>query len=283
MKIKRIAGHFGNMRGRTFTFTDGLNVCLMENEMGKTTLCALIRVMLYGLKTGRRDTKKSLSDKTKYAPLDNHAMEGIMEIETGGRSIILSRTTGNGGPMQEFDAYDRDTGGKCTFLTAKEAGNTLLGIGEEGFLASCMIDGTDLSLSSKELQDKMIALSSTGDVRSVYSKASQRLRRYQLDLNSGNGVGEEPRLLEALNENRKKNLEIQSLEEQLTELRQQIGVQADREAKLQESKDVTDRELARDPYTKEARLLALEQEIQEKIEEIPNQWSLLAIVKHCPC
>ena len=271
MKIKRITGHFGNMRGRTFTFTDGLNICQMENEMGKTTLCALIRVMLYGLQTGRRDTRKNLSDKTRYAPLDNHAMEGVMEIQTGGRDIVIARTTGKGGPMQEFDAYDRETGRKCTGLTAKETGNLLLGIGEEGFLASCMIDGTDLSLSSKELGDKMASMSSTGDVGSVYSQAAERLRRYQLDLNSGNGAGEEPRLLEALNENRKKTREVQELAEQLAELQQQISRQTEEEKKLLAQKAEVDQALSQDIYVQEDRLMALEREIIEKIEEIEKQ------------
>lgn len=173
--------------------------------------------------------------------------------------------------MQEFDAYDKTSGGKCRELTAKDTGKSLLGIGEEGFLASCMIDGTDLSLSSRELQDKMLAMSSTGDVRSMYTRAADRLKRYQLDLNSGNGVGEEPRLLEALDENKKKMTEVRELQDQLTELREQIRLQEIKEQQLMENKDIVSRELSQDAYVQEDRLLALEKEVQLKIEEIEKQ------------
>lgn len=271
MKINRITGHFGNIRGRVFNFTDGLNILVMENESGKTTLCALIRVMLYGLRTNRRDTRNALSDKTHYSPQDNYPMEGIMDIEVGGRTIVLSRTTGSGGLMQEFDAYDKNNGRKCTFLTAKETGNTLFGVGEDGFLASCMIDGTDLSLSSKELQDKMISMSSTGDVRALYTRIAEKLKRYQLDINSGNGSGEEPRLLVALSENEKKKEKAEIILGKLEELEKEIQNIKEKESALVREKQITVEELSQDIYAKEDRLLALEKEVLKKVKEIRGQ------------
>ena len=64
MKLRSLQGHFGNMNGRKIEFTDGFSHLVLPNGWGKSTLCAFLRVMLYGLDTSKRDTQQTLSDKT---------------------------------------------------------------------------------------------------------------------------------------------------------------------------------------------------------------------------
>lgn len=180
MKFLRAQGHFGVLDGQQLRFEDGLNVLYLPNEGGKTTLCNFLRVMLYGLNTSRRDGKNQLSDKTKYRPTDGNPMSGVLELEWKGRRIRISRQTGKGSaPMQEFSAHYADTGEECTELTAKDCGRILTGVSEEGYLSSALIDGQEQSLSAKELGDRMLALSTTGDSAMVYSNAIGQLDHWR--------------------------------------------------------------------------------------------------------
>ena len=65
MKIRSLQGHFGNLNGRKIEFSDGFSHLVLPNGWGKSTLCAFLRVMLYGLNTARRDSAAALSDKSK--------------------------------------------------------------------------------------------------------------------------------------------------------------------------------------------------------------------------
>ncbi|MDO4174519.1 MAG: AAA family ATPase [Eubacteriales bacterium] len=191
MKILTAQGHFGVLDGREIRFEDGLNVLYLPNEGGKSTLCNFLRVMLYGLNTSRRDSRKQLSDKTRYRPIDGNPMSGRLELEWKGRRVVISRQTGKGNaPMQEFSAYYADTGEPCTELTAKDCGKTLTGVSEEGFQSSALLDGQEQSLSAGELGDRMLALSTTGDSAMMYSNAAAQLDHWK---NALRGTGKRGR------------------------------------------------------------------------------------------
>lgn len=192
MKLRSLQGHFGNMNGRKIEFTDGFSHLVLPNGWGKSTLCAFLRVMLYGLDTSKRDTQQTLSDKTRYIPQDGHAMGGRLEIEWNGRRIAILRQTGKGGPMQDFDAFYMDTGEKCRLLTAKNCGQVLLGMGEDAFLSSMMVDGEDMKRPSEELQELLTSMAQTGDATGSTSKALTQLDCWRLDIQSGRGHGELP-------------------------------------------------------------------------------------------
>ena len=133
MKILSIQGHFGNLNGQKIDFTDRLCCRVLPNGWGKTTLCAFIRVMLYGLNTARRDTVNALSDKTRYYPQDGKPMSGRMTVEFTGRPVTIVRESNRSGLMQGFQAFYEDTGELCTLLTARNCGQVLLGMGEDAF------------------------------------------------------------------------------------------------------------------------------------------------------
>ncbi len=190
MKFLQAQGHFGVLDGQKIRFEDGLNVLYLPNEGGKTTLCNFLRVMLYGLNTSRRDGKNQLSDKTKYRPTDGNPMSGLLELEWKGRRVVISRQTGKGNaPMQEFSAYYADTGEPCAELTAKDCGQILTGVSEEGYQSSALLDGQDQALSAKELGERMLALSTTGDSAMTYSNALSQLDQWKNALRGAGNRG----------------------------------------------------------------------------------------------
>ena len=84
---------FGCLDGDTLELKDGLNVINAPNESGKSTWCAFIRAMLYGIDSSERAKSGYLPDKTHYAPWTGKPMSGTMELSHGGRDITLTRST----------------------------------------------------------------------------------------------------------------------------------------------------------------------------------------------
>ena len=192
MKLISIQGHFGCIAGEKITFEDGFCRRTLPNGGGKSTLCAFIRVMLYGLDI--RGAASVLADRNRYAPLDGQDMGGRLTLEYQGRNIVLLRTTGQGGPMQEFEAFYEDTGEDCDFLAAKDCGEKLLGISEEVFRASAFIDGEEMMRPPNELADMIVSLAQSGGASGRAASAVRRLERWRLDFDTGDGHGVLPDL-----------------------------------------------------------------------------------------
>jgi uncharacterized protein YhaN len=105
MKINKLTASFGKLNNDTIEFTDGLNVVRAPNESGKSTWCAFIRDMLYGVDSSERTKSGYLPDKVRYAPWSGAPMEGTMELTAGGKDVTITRTTRTkSGPMREFSA-----------------------------------------------------------------------------------------------------------------------------------------------------------------------------------
>ena len=105
MIIRKMQADFGCLEGKSLELEPGLNIILQPNESGKSTWCAFIRAMLYGIDTTERQKSGFLPDKLRYAPWSGAPMSGSMELEYGGREITLTRSTRTASaPMREFRA-----------------------------------------------------------------------------------------------------------------------------------------------------------------------------------
>lgn len=68
MQINKLSATFGKLDGDTLELHGGLNVICAPNESGKSTWCAFIRAMLYGVDSSERQRNGYLPDKMRYAP-----------------------------------------------------------------------------------------------------------------------------------------------------------------------------------------------------------------------
>ena len=85
MRLISVQGHFGNLNGMKIEFPEGFSRLNLPSGGGKTTICALIRVMLYGL---------NAADREKYLPQNGKPMSGRMELDWNGRHLVIVRETG---------------------------------------------------------------------------------------------------------------------------------------------------------------------------------------------
>ena len=68
MMIKKLDATFGKLEGESLELHDGLNVISAPNESGKSTWCAFVRAMLYGVDSSERQKAGFLPDKMRFAP-----------------------------------------------------------------------------------------------------------------------------------------------------------------------------------------------------------------------
>ena len=95
---------FGKLQGRSLELGDGLNIIEAPNETGKSTWCAFLKAMFYGIDTRDRDRKGHLADKNRYQPWSGAPMEGEITLEWQGRDITIRRGPRGNVPFGSFSA-----------------------------------------------------------------------------------------------------------------------------------------------------------------------------------
>ena len=94
---------FGKLQGRTLELQDGLNILQAPNETGKSTWCAFLLSILYGINSRERARAGFIADKNRYAPWSGTAMSGRMDCTADLGALTLTRTTRRqSSPMGEF-------------------------------------------------------------------------------------------------------------------------------------------------------------------------------------
>ena len=154
---------FGKLDRAKLCFGPGLSVIEAPNEWGKSTWCAFLTAMLYGVDTRERSTKAGLSVKEKYAPWSGKPMEGRMVVEHHGMQLTLERKSGRS-PMGEFRAYETESGLPVPGLSGENCGEWLLGVPRSVFLRSAFVRFQDLPVEADDtLRRRLNALVTTGD------------------------------------------------------------------------------------------------------------------------
>ena len=155
MYIKEIyIGSFGPLKERTFTFGEGVNLVEGANESGKSTLCAFIKFIFYGLPAKSRAV---LSDRKRYLPFDGSAARGTLTLVNEDGEYVISRTftpSGRGG-SDKVQITRLSDGAEIT----ADPGEYFLNMGEGLFTRSAyvpqlsggLIEGNEVSSAMENL------------------------------------------------------------------------------------------------------------------------------------
>ena len=233
---------FGKLQGRTLELRDGLNILQAPNETGKSTWCAFLLSILYGINSRERDRAGFIADKNRYAPWSGTAMSGRMDCSTDLGELTLTRTTRRqSSPMGEFGAVYTGTNEPVPGLTAAACGETLLGISREVFERSAFIRQNSLPISQNaDLERRIAALISSGQEDTSYTEAAEALKK-QLNRRRHNKTGQLPALEAELADLARQLAESSSLARQLTEARGEVSSLSAREQRLHDELDQWDR------------------------------------------
>ena len=177
MKIYSMTATFGKLEHETITFQPGLNIIEAPNEWGKSTWCAFILAMLYGIDTSSRSKKDFIADKERYAPWSGMPMSGRMDICWNDRDITIERTTKGRTIFGQFKAYETRTGLEVAELTAANCGEKLLGVEQSVFARAGFIRLKDMPVTQDEsLRRRLNALVTTGDESDSADDLAQKLK-----------------------------------------------------------------------------------------------------------
>lgn len=181
MKINKLTATFGKFNNESISFHGGLNIIEAPNESGKTTWCAFIMAMLYGVDSAERTKAGSLPVRQRYAPWSGAPMEGTAELTADNCDITIMRSTRlKNAPMREFSAFYTGTGIPVEKLSGSNAGELLTGVSRDVFARSAFVgQGAAAVTGSPEMEKRIQAIFSTGEEETSYSEAMERLGGWQ--------------------------------------------------------------------------------------------------------
>lgn len=223
MILRKMTASFGRLDKETLTLQEGLNIIHAPNEWGKSTWCAFLRCMLYGVDSSRREKAGYKPDKLRYAPWSGAPMAGVMDICWHGEEIRLQRNTRlPSAPMREFSAVYAATGHAVPELTESSAGEIIIGASEEVFRRTAFLGQGELVVSAgADLEKKITGLVSTGEEEISFAEAAERLRAWQRHRRWRN-KGRLPEIEEEQAELCRHLASMESLREELTAVEEEI-------------------------------------------------------------
>ena len=280
MLIQRMSAVFGRLRNETLLLQSGLNILEAPNETGKSTWCAFLTAMFYGINSRERDKAGFIAEKNRYAPWDGSSMAGRLDCRAGDAEITLLRgTRRQNAPLAEFQAVYANTGTQIEGLNGTNCGETLLGVSREVFERSAFIRQSGLAISQDAgLERRVASLISSGEENTSYSEAYEALKK-QLNRRRFNKNGQLPALEAELADMQRQISVSAKIRQQLAESRMQVQqaqelidaltaelAQHDRWEAAQKIRQLEDLTAAADAAAQQA--LALERQLVE--ERVPD-------------
>lgn len=242
LKIHRMTATFGKLQNRTLELKDGLNIIEAPNETGKSTWCAFLLAMLYGINSRERDKAGFIADKNRYAPWSGAAMSGRLDCRVGADELSLTRTTRRQtAPMGDFQALYAGTGDSFPGLTGQNCGEALLGVSREVYERSAFIRQSGMTITQDAgLERRIAALITSGEEDTSYTEAADALKK-QLNRRRHNKTGQIPTLEGELLDIRRQLSELDALEAQFQSARHQSEALSLREHELMAELSLHDR------------------------------------------
>ena len=283
MKILSMTATFGKLDNETLELQEGLNVLTAPNEWGKSTWCAFLCAMLYGIDTRERSKTDQLADKEKYMPWSGKPMEGRLRLLHEGRDITIQRRTKGRTPMGEFLAWETDTGLTIRELSGDNCGQVLLGVEKSVFLRTGFLRFSDLPVKADEsLRRRLNALVTTGDESDSADLLGRKLRELKNRCRY-NHTGLIPECQAQIRDTQQKLWEVQDLHKRHNQLQTQLDEQSIRleelenhRAHLDWQEASLDQQRVEDARTAVRTAALLERSLEERFNENPDRASVEA-------
>ena len=201
MYIEKITiNSFGQLSGREFTLSPGVNIFEGENETGKSTIASFIRFMLYGV--------KDKSAARRYINWNETSASGSMIVSTGTERVLIERSAALAGDGSRETVRERvrmtdvETGlelwrGKCP-------GEVIFGVPEDVFLGTAFVRQIGARIDGERMSAAAENLLFSADEAVNTERAAKKIDEVRRGLLHKNGKGgaiyEKAAEIDALNE-----------------------------------------------------------------------------------
>lgn len=188
MKIKSIyISAFGGLKDKRLEFSDGFNVIYGDNENGKSTVMAFIKMMFYG--TERSSAQLSKNPRKKYSPWDGSPMAGSIDFELENKNYRIEREFKSSNSTDRVVVTDLDLGEKT--VAPPDVGLQIFGLSAAAFERSVFVGQFGIpesdSSAAGEINSKLSNIVSSADESVSYDTVEKRLTKAKLSLMSKRG------------------------------------------------------------------------------------------------
>lgn len=188
MKINSLyIASFGGVKNLKLDFTDSFNIIYGNNEDGKTTVMAFIKMMFYGSERGGNTLSKNI--RKKYTPWDSSAMAGSVDFEHGGKKYRLEKEFRTSNSTDKATLYDLQLSEKVS--ASGDIGTKFFGLSLQAFERSVFIGQFGFPDSDSdvegEISSRLSNLALTGDENISFEAVNSRLQKAKLALMSKSG------------------------------------------------------------------------------------------------
>lgn len=180
---------FGCLTNKEFKFEKGLNLIYGENEKGKSTIEAFIKIMLYGFSSKKIN---GISERKKYMPFNGSSIKGEMIVETNGKHYIIQRTFGSTKKNDTSNVIDALSGEDVKEINYDEPGKSFLGINRATFEKTLYISQLGVSIEKdkeEEIMDRITSMLGCGENEVPIERALKKLEDIKRTLVTARGVG----------------------------------------------------------------------------------------------
>lgn len=268
---------FGKLSNVNINFDDGINLLQQSNGFGKSTLCAFVRAMLYGLNYSYKTTEGvRANDVTRYMPWDStQKFGGSMQICHEGKNYRIERFFGNTARAESLQVVDLPTGKQ---LDIANVGEHFLGLTVESYDRSTYLPQEYVEIASNENFDAKLA-NLVQDSAQNYDAIQAKLRNYKraFKLERGNGgtiytlEREVFDLQNALRQAQNEAHERVRMTKQLNEVESQLQSLQKEQASLQTTVDQLQQQLYQSkPTSADVELARKIDDLDGKISAVPT-------------
>lgn len=245
MIIERIdIKSFGQLTDTSLDFASTVNVIEGQNEVGKSTIAAFIKYMLYGFNAEEGDSE--LGERAKRLNWDTGIAQGSMNVTVGDKHYLITRSTvptTDGAQRvtykEESSIIDLETGAPA--FGKLPAGEVFFGVDRELFENTAFVGQIgDTSIDEGTVKASIENILFSGSERINNQKAAARISEKMEQLHRKNGTGgaisdlisKRDAIEEQLRKSREDNQQILAKEAELHEIKAQRSIAEDKLAKL---------------------------------------------------
>ncbi len=178
MKLNKVhIKAFGKWNDLTLDFSDGFNLIYGDNESGKTTVMAFLKMMFYG--SGKTTSSITKSTRKRYLPLKSDDFGGYVEFTHAGVLYRLERDFKKSDSTDRVSLFNLNTGEKLNVPSDNDVGASFFGLSsgafEQSVYVGSAINCTGDTASAGEIGGKLANLVSSSDEEVSFEAVAARL------------------------------------------------------------------------------------------------------------
>ena len=189
---------FGGLKDKIISFDKGMNIVYGENEAGKSTIQAFIKIWLYGMSNYKgKDYKQN--ERLKYMPSTGETISGELYVEFKNKEYIIRRTFGKSKKEDTSSVIDAITGEEIKYISMEEPGKYFFNINRATFINTLFIGQLGVEVrkdKEEEIIDKIANSIGIDDGQVSADVALTKLNKYKKSISNVRKNGD----LDVLNE-----------------------------------------------------------------------------------